>query len=58
MPKQKKDYVVLNIKIERSIYERLTNYAEEKGQTKTKAVERLLSNAMIKKKVKNNESKR
>ena len=45
MPKQKKDYVVLNIKIER-IYERLTNYAEEKGQTKTKAVERLLSNAM------------
>ena len=43
MPKQKKDYVVLNIKIERSIYER---YAEEKGQTKTKAVERLLSNAM------------
>lgn len=46
MSKQKKDYVVLNIKIERSIYERLTNYAEEKGQTKTKAVERLLSNAM------------
>ena len=46
MPKQKKDYVVLNIKIERSIYERLTNYAEEKGQTKTKSVERLLSNAM------------
>lgn len=43
---KKKDYVVLNIKIERSIYERLTNYAEEKGQTKTKAVERLLSNAM------------
>ena len=36
MPKQKKDYVVLNIKIERSIYERLTNYAEEKVKPKQK----------------------
>lgn len=46
MARAKKDYQILNIKIERSIYERLTKYAEEKGQTKTKAVERLLSNAM------------
>ncbi|RHP66826.1 hypothetical protein DXA62_15505, partial [Coprobacillus sp. OF03-2AA] len=43
---QKKDYKALNIKIESTIYERLENYAEEKGQTKTKAVERLLTKAM------------
>ena len=41
MARAKKDYKALNIKIESTIYERLENYAEEKGQTKTKAVERL-----------------
>lgn len=46
MARAKKDYKALNIKIESSIYERLENYAEEKGQTKTKAVERLLTKAM------------
>lgn len=46
MARAKKDYKALNIKIESTIYERLENYAEEKGQTKTKAVERLLTKAM------------
>lgn len=46
MARAKKDYKALNIKIESSIYERLENYAEEKWQTKTKAVERLLTKAM------------
>lgn len=46
MVRAKKDYKALNIKIESTIYERLENYAEEKGQTKTKAVERLLTKAM------------
>ena len=46
MARAKKEYKALNIKIESSIYERLENYAEEKGQTKTKAVERLLTKAM------------
>lgn len=46
MARAKKDYKALNIKIEGTIYERLENYAEEKGQTKTKAVERLLTKSM------------
>ena len=46
LARAKKDYKALNIKIESTIYERLENYAEEKGQTKTKAVERLLTKAM------------
>lgn len=46
MVRAKKDYKALNIKIESTIYERLENYAEEKGRTKTKAVERLLTKAM------------
>ena len=41
MARAKKDYKALNIKIESTIYD-----AEEKGQTKTKAVERLLTKAM------------
>lgn len=32
MARAKKDYKALNIKIESSIYERLENYAEEKGR--------------------------
>ena len=39
MARAKKDCKALNIKIESSIYERLENYAEEKGQTKTKAMD-------------------
>ena len=34
MARAKKDYKALNIKIESTIYERLENYAEERGQTK------------------------
>ena len=46
MVRAKKDYKALNIKIESTIYERLENYAADKGQTKTKAVERLITKAM------------
>lgn len=40
---KKKDYVALNMRIDRRVHERLARYAESKGQSKTKAVEILLT---------------
>ena len=42
MPRQKKDGRHINYYIDRMIYERLEEYADEKGQTMTMALERIL----------------
>ena len=42
MPRKKKDGRHINYYIDRLIYERLAKYAEEKGQTMTMALERIL----------------
>ena len=46
MPRQKKDSVPICYRTEKSVYERLQAYAEDKGQTMTMAVERLLTKAL------------
>lgn len=46
MPRAKKDGQHLNCYIDRVLRERLEDYAEEKGQTLTMAVERLLTKAL------------
>lgn len=43
MAREKKDYVVLNCKLDRDVAERLDRYCDIKGQTKTLAVERILA---------------
>lgn len=45
MPKPKKDWKALNIKIQSEVYEELEKYCEETGLSKTVAVERILSKA-------------
>ena len=42
MPREKKDGRYINYKIRRDLYERLEQYAEEKGHSKTVAIERIL----------------
>lgn len=42
MPRKKKEGKFLNIKLCADVYDRLENYSEELGQTKTIAVERIL----------------
>ena len=42
MPRKKKDGRHINYYIDRLIYERLEEYADEKGQTLTMALERIL----------------
>ena len=42
MPRKKKDGRHINYYIDRLIYERLEEYADEKGQTMTPALERIL----------------
>ena len=46
MPRAKKDGQHLNCYIDRVLRERLEDYAEEKGQTLTMAIERLLTKAL------------
>lgn len=46
MARPKKDGKHINYYIERLIYERLQAYAEDKGQTMTTAIERLLTKAL------------
>ena len=41
MPRAKKDYLCLNVKIDAEICHRLTEVSTEAGQTKTVIVERL-----------------
>lgn len=45
MPKPRKDWKALNIKIQSGVYEQLEKYCEETGLSKTVAVERILSKA-------------
>ncbi len=45
MPKPRKDWKALNIKIQSSVYEQLEKYCEETGLSKTVAVERILNKA-------------
>lgn len=42
MPRQKMDKIPFNIRLDRSISNRLNQYCEESGQTKTLAAERAL----------------
>ena len=42
MPRKKKDGRHINYYIDRMIYERLEEYGDEKGQTMTTALERIL----------------
>ena len=43
MPRQKKDGRHINYYIDRKVFEELEEYAQEKGQTMTTALERILS---------------
>lgn len=45
MPKPRKDWKALNIKIQSSVYDKLEKYCEETGLSKTVAVERILGKA-------------
>lgn len=42
MSKQKKDWAALNIRMNSAIYDTLSQHADDKGQNKTVAVERIL----------------
>ena len=42
MPRPKKDNDPLSLRIEKNVYDRLTQYCEDSGQTKTLAIERAL----------------
>ena len=42
MPRPKKDYRVLNAKLDKTISDRLEKYCELEGRTKTTSVERIL----------------
>lgn len=46
MPRPKKDGKILNLFVDRKVVERLEKYALKKGQTKTIALERLLTKAL------------
>ena len=43
MPRQKQDKVPFSLRIDRTLLERLEQYCEDAGQTKTTAVERALT---------------
>ena len=42
MPRPKKVNYPLSLRIEKNVYDRLTQYCEDSGQTKTLAIERAL----------------
>ena len=42
MPRPKKDNYPLSLRIDKTVYERLTQHCEDSGQTKTLAIERAL----------------
>lgn len=46
MPRPKKDSKVLNIKLSVSVYNKLEEFCDESGQTKTLAVERFLNKCL------------
>lgn len=43
MPKKTKDSVPVSMRLDRAVYERLRVYAEDKGQTYTTAMERIIT---------------
>lgn len=43
MPKKTKDSVPVSMRLDRAVYERLRAYAEDKGQTYTTALERIIT---------------
>lgn len=43
MARKKKDYMILNMKVESSVMQRFNDYCEEVGQTKTLAFERIVT---------------
>ena len=43
MPRPKKESHAFNIRMEKKVYQRLVRYCDEKGQTLTTAVERILT---------------
>lgn len=49
MSRPKKDGAYINYYIERELVEKLRDYAEDKGQTMTTALERILREHLIKK---------
>lgn len=51
MARPKKDSHAFSMKMSAEVYERLEKYCEEKGQTKTTAVERILNEAFDKEKI-------
>ena len=54
MPREKKDGKFINYYIKREIYEELKKYSEEKGQTMTMALERILKEYLQKTKEEKN----
>lgn len=46
MPRPRKDNHPLSMRIDKNIYERLNQYCEDSGQTKTMAIERALVSYM------------
>ena len=42
MPKKTKDSVPVSMRLDRTVYEKLRAYAEDKGQTYTTALERII----------------
>lgn len=46
MPRPKKDSKVLNIKLSVPVYNKLEEFCDESGQTKTLAVERFLNKCL------------
>ena len=43
MPKKRKDYIALNMKVDRKVMEAFELYCEEEGRSKTAAFERIVS---------------
>lgn len=43
MPRQKKDAIMINVKLERGIHDRLDHFCSETGMTRTVALERILN---------------
>ncbi len=43
MPRPKKDYMILNMKVESGVMKRFADYCDDVGQTKTLAFERIVT---------------
>ena len=46
MTRAKKEGTYLNVKLRQDIYDRFSEYADKKGQTKTTALERILERVL------------